>query len=301
MPKSPSGFVGKLKEGKFVTLGELEVNSQTSIEKLLDRAKGLQTSVDAIIVSRDAKASLSLNTLVPSYLMKERLRLESIYSVDARDKNRLGIFSDILTGSQLGLTNILVSTGIHTTTGKYTKAQPVFDLDGIQLLKMIKEMNDGKAFSGEEIPKSTSFDVGAVVGFDPARLEIAETLMRKKKDAGASYFLTIPIYESEKAKTVANLASAMGIPLIVTLYPIDSVETINWIGKLYPSSKPPEDFLSKIKQLEQGYVKTESRDKEIADANRNLINMLVKELKAVKGVSGCNIVATRFDILKTSS
>lgn len=249
MPKSPSGFVGKLKEGKFVTLGELEVNSQTSIEKLLDRAKGLQASVDAIIVSRDAKASLSLNTLVPSYLMKERLKLESIYAVDARDKNRLGIFSDILTGSQLGLTNILVSTGIHTTTGKYTKAQPVFDLDGIQLLKMIKEMNEGKIFSGEEIPKSTGFEVGAVVGFDPARLEIAETLMRKKKDAGASYFLTTPIYESEKAKAVANLASAMGIPLIVTLYPIDSEETINWIGKLYPASKPPEDFLSKIKQL----------------------------------------------------
>jgi 5,10-methylenetetrahydrofolate reductase len=301
MPKSPSGFVGKLKEGKFVTLGELEVNSQTSIEKLLDRAKGLQTSVDAVIVSRDAKASLSLNTLVPSYLMKERLRLESIYSVDARDKNRLGIFSDILTGSQLGLNNILVSTGIHTTTGKYTKAQPVFDLDAIQLLKMIKEMNDGKVFSGEEIPKSASFEVGAVVGFDPGRLEIAETLMRKKKDAGASYFLTIPIYESEKAKTVANLASAMGIPLIVTLYPIDSVETINWISKLYPGSKPPEDFLNKIKQLEQGHAKTESRDKEIADANRNLINMLVKELKAVKGVSGCNIVATRFDMLKPSS
>lgn len=300
MPKIPSGLLGKMKEGKFVTLGELEVNSQTSIEKLLDKAKNLQTSVDAIIVSRDTKASISLNTLVSSYLIKDRLKLESIYALDSRDKNRLALFSDIITASQLGLTNILVSTGIHTTTGRYTKAQPVFDLDEIQLLTMIKELNDGKAFTGEEIPRC-SLEVGAVAGFDPARLEMVETLIRKKKNAGASYLLTIPIYESEKAKIIANLTSKMGIPLVVTLYPIDSVETANWIWKLYPSSKPPEDFLDKIKQSEQGSARAESRNKEIRDANRNLINMLVKELKAIKGVSGCNIVATKLDTITASS
>jgi methylenetetrahydrofolate reductase (NADPH) len=300
MPKSSSGVVGKLKEGKFVTLGELEVNSQTPIEKLLDRAKNLQTSVDAIIVSRDAKSSLSLNPLVPSYLIKERLKLESIYALDSRDKNRLGLFSDIITASQLGLANILVSTGIHTTTGTYTKAQPVFDLDEIQLLTMIQEMNDGRVFTGEDIPRC-SLEVGAYVGFDPARPEMAETSIKKKKDAGASYLLTIPIYESEKAKMIASLTSKIGIPLIITLYPIDSVETANWVSKLYPSSKPPEDFLNKIKQSEQGSSKAELRNKEIMNANRNLISILVKEMKAVKGVSGCNVVATKLDVIRTSS
>ena len=300
MPKSSSGLVGKLKEGKFVTLGELEVDSQTTIEKLLDKAKALQTSVDAIVVGRDAKSSLTLNKLVPSYLIKDRLKVESIYSLDSRDKNRLGLFSDIITASQLGLTDILVSTGIHTTTGRYTKAQPVFDLDEIQMLTMIREMNDGKAFTGEEIPRC-SLDVGAVTGFDSARLEMMENLIRKKKDSGASYLLTTPIYESEKAKIIANLTSRMGIPLIITLYPIDSIETANWISKLYPSSKPPEDFLSKIKQSEEGSASTELRNKEIRDVNRNLINMLVKELKVVKGVSGCNIVATKLDILAKSA
>jgi methylenetetrahydrofolate reductase (NADPH) len=300
MPKSSSGLVGKLKEGKFVTLAEVEVNSQTSIEKLLDKAKSLQTSVDAIIVSRDTRSSLSLNTLVPSYLIKDRLKIESIYSLDSRDKNRLSLFSDIITASQIGLNNILVSTGIHTTTGKYAKAPPVFDLDEIQMLTMIREMNEGKAFTGEEIPRC-SLDVGAVAGFDSTRLEMMETLIRKKKNAGVSYLLTTPIYESEKAKIIANLSSKMGIPLIITLYPIDSMETAHWISKLYPNANPPEDFLSKIKESETASASAELRNREIRDANRNLVNMLVKELRTVKGVTGCNIVATNLDILAKST
>nr|MDO8133245.1 methylenetetrahydrofolate reductase [Candidatus Njordarchaeum guaymaensis] len=300
MPKVSSGVIGKLKEGKFVTMAELEVDSQTSIEELLDRAKSLQNSVDAVIVSRDPKSSLYLNNLIPCFLMKERLKLEPVYSVDGRDKNRLGLFSDILTASQLGLTDIIVSTGIHTTTGTYIKAKPVFDVDAVQLITMIRDVNNGKAFSGE-VPKTAGFDIGAVVGFDHSRPEMEEMMIQKKKDAGASYLVTVPIYESEKAKMIANRTSKIGIPLVVTLYPIDSVETANSIGKVFVDAKPPEDFLNKIREIEQGSTKAETKNKEISSANRNLVDVLVKELKTIKGVSGCNIVSTKLDVIKAPS
>ncbi|WXG45944.1 MAG: methylenetetrahydrofolate reductase [Candidatus Atabeyarchaeum deiterrae] len=301
MPRSSSsGVVGKLKESKFVTMAELEVDSQTSIEKLLEKAKKIQNLVDAVIVGRDPKASLYLNTLVPSYLIKEKLKIQSIYCLDSRDRNRLGLFSDILTAGQLGLTDIVVAAGAHTTTSTYTKAKPVFDVDTVQLITMIKQMSVGKAFTGEVI-KPASFDIGAVVGFDHSRPEMAESMIQKEKHAGASYLITLPVYDSEKAKMTADLACKIGIPLIVTLYPIDSVETSNWINKLYPSSKPPEDLVERIKEAEKKSVNTETRSKEISEINRNLVSMLVKELKAVKGVSGCNIVSTKLDVLSARS
>lgn len=293
-----SGVVGKLKEGKFITMAELEVNSQTSIDRLEDKAKNLQNLVDAVIVRRDPRASLYINTLVPCYLIKEKFKLESIYGLDSRDKNRLGLFSDILTASQLGLTNIIVSTGTHTTTGTYTKAKPVFDLDAVQLITMIKEMNNGKAFTGEAITKPTSFEIGAVLGFDHSRPEMQEVTIQKEKSAGVSYLLTLPVYDSEKAKIIANQTSKAGIPLIITLYPVDSVDTANWINKLYPGSKPPEDFIKRIKEIEQSSSKTEVKSKGITETNVNLVSMLVKELRTIKGVSGCNIVTTKLDTIK---
>jgi 5,10-methylenetetrahydrofolate reductase len=301
MPKVSSGFVDKLKDGKFVTLAELETNSQTSIEKLLERARDLQNSVDAVIVSRDPKSSLYINNLFPCYLMKEKLKLEPIYSVDSRDRNRLGLFSDILTAGQLGLSNIIVSTGIHTTTGTYIKAKPVFDIDAVQLITMIRNMNDGRAFSGEEVPKTIRFDVGAVVGFDQSRLEMEEMMIQKRKDAGASYVITTPIYEVEKARVIADRADKIGIPLIVTVYPIDSVETASSIGKIFPTARPPEDFFNRIKKIQQESAKAEMKNKEISSANRNLIDVLVKGLKTVKGVSGCSIVSTKLDVIEAPS
>jgi methylenetetrahydrofolate reductase (NADPH) len=296
-----SGVVGKLKEGKFITMAELEVNSQTSIDRLEDKAKNLRNLVEAIIVRRDPRASLYLNTMIPCYLIKEKFKLESIYGLDSRDKNRLGLFSDILTASQLGLTNIIVSTGTHTTTGTYAKAKPVFDLDAVQLITMIKEMNNGKAFTGEAITKPTSFEIGAVLGFDHSRPEMQELTIQKEKSAGVSYLLTLPVYDSEKAKMVANQVSKAGIPLIITLYPIDSVDTANWIEKLYPGSKPPEDFIRKIKDIEQSLSKAEARSKVITETNANLVSTLVKELRTIKGVSGCNIVSTKLDTIKVPS
>jgi len=301
MPKVSNSIVGKLKEGRFATVAELEIDSQTSIEKLLDRAKSLQNSVDAVIVSRHPRSSLYLNNLIPCYLMKEKLKLEPIYSVDGRDKNRLGLFSDILTAGQLGLTNIIVSTGSHTTTGTYIKAKPVFDIDAVQLITMIRDVKNGKAFSGEELPKTAGFDIGAVIGFDRSRPEMEELMIKKKKDAGASYLVTVPIYEIEKAKIIANRTNKIGIPLVVTLYPIDSVETINSIGNIFADAKPPEDFLKKIRDIEQGSIKAETKSKEISNANRDLMDVLVKELKSIKGVSGCNIVSTKLDVLKAPS
>jgi 5,10-methylenetetrahydrofolate reductase len=300
MPKVSNGFVSKLKDGKFVTLAELEVDNQTSIEKLLNRAGDLQKSADAVIISQDAKSSLHINNLVPCYLIKEKLKLEPVYSLDSRDRNRLGLFSDILTAGQLGLSNIIVSTGIHTTTGAYIKAKPVFDIDAVQLITMIRNMNDGRAFSGEEVPKTIRFEVGAVVGFDQSRPEMEEMMIQKRKDAGASYLITTPIYEIEKAKMIASRANKIGMPLIVTVYPIDSVETASSIGKIFPTARPPENFLSRIKEIQQGTAR-ETRNKEISSVNRNLIDAFVKELKTVKGVSGCNIVSTRLDVLRATS
>jgi 5,10-methylenetetrahydrofolate reductase len=300
VPKASStGFVGKLKEGKFVTTAELGVNSSTSIDGLLDRAKNLQNTVDAVIVGRDPKASLYLNPMIPCYLIKQKLNLESIYALDSRDKNRLGLFSDILTASQLGLSNIIVSTGTHTTTGMYDKAKPVFDLDVVQLITMIKKMNDGEAFTGEAIVKPASFDVGAVHGSDQSRPEMEEMTIRKEKNAGASYLLTLPVYDSEKAKMIANHTTKADMPLIVTIYPIDSVDTVKWINKIYPMSKPPEDLINRIKNIEQNSSRSSEKSKAVTETNMNFVSTLVKELRAVKGVHGCNIVSSQLDLVRT--
>jgi 5,10-methylenetetrahydrofolate reductase len=90
-------------------------------------------------------------------------------------------------------------------------------------------------------------------------------------------------------------------PLIVTIYPIDSIDTANWISKLHPSSKPPGDLINKIKDIEQSSSTIQDKTRRINEANASLVDMLVKELRTVKGVSGCNIVSTKLDALKAPS
>jgi 5,10-methylenetetrahydrofolate reductase len=299
MPKaSSSGLIAKLKEERFVTTAELEVNSSSSIEGLQTRAKNLQNMVDAIIVNRDPKASLYINPLIPCYLIKENLSLVSIYEVDSRDKNRLGLFSDILTANQLGLSSILVSTGTHTTSGTYEKARPVFDLDAVQLITMIRRLSDSKAFTGEAIAEPARFDIGAVIGFDDSQPEMEEMAILKKKNAGASYFLTLPVYDSERAKMISDQTAKARVPLIVTIYPIDSVDTANWIKRLYPGSRPPEDFIKKIKDIEQSSSTAQEKTKRVSEVNANFVNMLIEELRTVKGVYGCNVVSSKLNVLE---
>jgi 5,10-methylenetetrahydrofolate reductase len=149
--------------------------------------------------------------------------------------------------------------------------------------------------------RPTSFDVGAVLGFDHSQPEMEEVIIQKKKNAGASYFLTFPVYDSESAHMMADRVIKTETPLIVTIYPIDSIDTANWIGKLHPNSKPPGDFINKIKDIEQSSSTIQDKTRRINEANSSLVDMLVKELRTVKGVSGCNIVSTKLDALKAPS
>lgn len=101
-----------------------------------------------------------MNSLVPSHLIQEEAGLEAIWQVTCRDRNRLGLLSDILAAGHLKIKNILALTGDHTASGDNPQSMPVFDIDSAQLVYMIKKIMDGKDLAGNEIKNPPKFHIG---------------------------------------------------------------------------------------------------------------------------------------------
>ena len=123
--------------------------------------------------------------------------------VTCRDRNRLALQSDILSSFVLGVRNILCLTGDHTIIGDQPQAKPVFDLDSVSLLYIIKKLEEGYDMAGKELKGKPWFFKGAAINTEAdtnSALELQIIKMKKKADCGAEFFQTMPVFNADKFK-----------------------------------------------------------------------------------------------------
>ena len=184
--------------GKFVITCEAGPPKGIEIEKLIDELEPLRGKVDAFNVTDLQSSVLRLGSLAVCRLLREK-GLEPIYQLTCRDRNRLGLQSDVLSAAVLGIENLLCLTGDHPQLGDHPGAMPVFDLDSVQLLSAISALMAGKDMAGNDLEgRPPQFCLGAAVnpGADP--LEPQMVKMEKKLAAGAEFFQTQAVYEVDK-------------------------------------------------------------------------------------------------------
>lgn len=261
-------FKEKLQSGKFIVTSEIGPPKGIEVKQLLEDAEFIRTRVDAINVTDSQSSVMRLGSLVVSGLLKKH-GFEPIYQLTCRDRNRLALQSDLLSAAALGIENVLILTGDHTTLGDHPEAKPVFDLDSVQLLQVVGKLMEGSDMNGNKLTgPAPKFCLGAVVnpGADPLGPQIMK--MEKKISAGAEFFQTQAIYDLKVFEDFLNKTKHLKVKIIVGIVLLKSAGMARYINENMAGVFVPDNLIKKM----EGAKDKVATSVEIA-------SRLIKELK----------------------
>jgi len=173
--------------------------------------------------------------------------LEPILQMTCRDRNRIGLQSDLLGAHVLGIRNVLCMTGDYVTAGDHKEAKPVYDVESVQLLRIVDMLNRGKDISGNELKGSTDFLQGAVVTPEADPLEPQMMKFEKKVIAGARFFQTQAIYDIETFKSFMKSARQFPVKILAGIVVLKSAGMANFMNKNVPGIRVPQGLIDELK------------------------------------------------------
>jgi methylenetetrahydrofolate reductase (NADPH) len=236
-----------LESGRFVVTGEIGPPKGAGLDKCLHDAELLREHVTAINVTDLQSAVLRVGSLAVSARLVEQ-GLEPVYQLTCRDRNRLALQSDLLSAWALGIENVLCLTGDHPVLGDHAEAKPVYDLDSVQLLKAASALNQGHDMAGHELEGAPAFFLGAVVtpAAEPVEPQIIK--MKKKIEAGASFFQTQAVYEPEKFEKFMNRIQKFEIPVIAGIVILKSPTMAKFMNANVAGISVPENIIREMEE-----------------------------------------------------
>jgi len=241
-----------LEAGKFVVTAEVGPLKGTDVTEIEEVAELLRGRVDAVNVTDQQSSVMRLGSLATCHLLKEK-GLEPIFQMTCRDRNRLALQSDLLSAYVLGIENVLAITGDLPSLGDHPQAKPVYDLDSVQLLWVIKRLNEGYDMAGNELKGKPNFFPGAVVnpGADTeAAFELQLIKMEKKMTAGARFFQTQAIYDVNAFAKFMKRVEEFKVPILAGIIPLKSAGMARFMNKNVAGVFVPEELINKMAEAE---------------------------------------------------
>jgi len=242
----------RLEAGKFVVTAEVGPLKGTDTAEINEVAELLRGRVTAVNVTDQQSAVMRLGSLATCHLLKEK-GLEPVFQMTCRDRNRLALQSDLLSAYVLGIENVLAITGDLPALGDHPQAKPVFDLDSVQLLQVIKRLNEGYDMADNELHGRPNFFPGAVVnpGADTeAAFELQLIKMEKKIEAGARFFQTQAIYEVAKFAKFMKRVEGFKVPILAGIIPLKSVGMARYMNLNVAGVFVPDELIGKMAKAE---------------------------------------------------
>jgi 5,10-methylenetetrahydrofolate reductase len=174
---------------------------------------------------------------------------EVIVQMTCRDRNRLALQSDLLGASALGIRNICVMTGDHPIKGDHPGTKPVYDLDSVQLLSLIRSMGEGFDLAGNELEGSPDFVTGVVSNIDPSQfMQILK--LEKKVSMGADFIQTQAVYDLGHFEQFLDNISHMEVPVLAGVIPLKSARMARFMNKNVPGIKVGDELIGRMERAE---------------------------------------------------
>jgi homocysteine S-methyltransferase len=279
-----SRWATKLDAGSFVTSVEIVPPRGVDATRMLADVASLKArGVDAVNVPDGPRAQSRMGAMMTSLLIEQRVGIETVCHYSCRDRNLLGMLSDLLGAAAMGLRNILLVTGDPPKMGPYPDATAVFDIDSIGLTNLVAGLNRGLDPGANAIGKPTSYVIG--VGVNPAAIDLSLELRRfeYKMDAGAEFAITQPVFDVRQLEQFLSRLPARRIPIIAGIWPLVSVRNAEFLANEVPGVVVPADVIDRMRQANE-------RSKEHAVAEG--IAIAREMLEAVRGtVQGAQVSA----------
>jgi methionine synthase / methylenetetrahydrofolate reductase(NADPH) len=243
----------------FVTSVEINPPVGFSLDKKLKAAQALyQAGVSTINIADGPRASLRMSNIAMAQHIMQHTPLSPITHICCRDRSFLGLQSHILGAHVMGIRNLVVITGDPPKMGPYPHSSGVYDVDSIELLRIIQGYNHGIDPAGKEMPQATAFV--CATGAEPAAIDYERELDRliMKKNAGAELVMTQPVYDSAQALTFLKHCQSIGLPIMLGLCPLASHRNALFLNNNVPGMQVPTSILKRMEQAEeQGQAEAE--------------------------------------------
>ena len=206
--------------------------------------------VDAINIPDGPRASARISPMVAALMIEQRVGIETILHYCCRDRNLIGMQSDLLGGFAAGIKNYLVITGDPPKLGNYPQATAVFDVDAVGLTKVIHNLNLGQDIAGNEINPPTSILIG--VGANPCAVNLDKEVQHyyNKIDAGAEYVMTQPVFDADSLLRFMDRTSGYSkvIPTVAGIWPLVSLKNALFLKNEVPGVEIPESIISRMEK-----------------------------------------------------
>ncbi|WP_280771388.1 bifunctional homocysteine S-methyltransferase/methylenetetrahydrofolate reductase [Salipaludibacillus daqingensis] len=193
-----------------------------------------QAGADAVTLADNSLASARIDNLSLGALMKQQTDARPLLHVACRDRNMIGLQSHLLGLHTLGIHDVLAITGDPAKVGDFPGASSVYDMSSLDLIRLMKQLNEGISFSGKDLGAKTSFTVGAAFNANARRLDREVKRLEKKVEAGADYFMSQPVYSEERFKEIYEATKHLPVPVFVGIMPLVSSRNAEFLHHEVP-------------------------------------------------------------------
>jgi homocysteine S-methyltransferase len=244
-----SALARRLDEATFVTFVEVPPPRGHDPSEAIDAARLLQQrGVDVVTIPDGPRSGARLSALSLAVLIAQQ-GIETLLQYSCRDRNLLGIQSDLLGAHALGLRNILGITGDVRSLGDIPDATAVFDVDSIGLTNVITRLNHGLDVGGQPIGPPTRFLTGVMA--NPSRdLDVELKRLAYKVEAGAEFIVTRPVFDASTFERFRDRVAPFGLPVIVGIWPFDSALHAEFMANEVPGVTVPEALVARMRRAE---------------------------------------------------
>lgn len=270
-------FADKLADDQFATLVELESPKGVDVSDFLAHAQRIKGKVDAVVVPEMANAVMKMSSLGGCMLLANK-GVETILQVCCRDRNRLALQADLLSAAALGITTVMAVEGDAPSYGDHHKARAVYDLDNLELMRVIGKLCAGKDMAGVELEGAPNFTVGTTLNTGALAMvpkELSE--LDQKLEAGAQFFITPPVFDLTQLASFTQHLGERRVKIIPNVLLLKSVGMARAIDRHLQHVHMPAELIERVKDA--------------PDRVRECIQIAVELIKGIKaaGYSGVMI------------
>jgi len=307
---SGSNLERVLRAGHFAVTGELGPPQSADGEVIRKKAALLRGYVDAVNITDNQTAIVRMSSIGSAVIVLQE-GLEPVVQMTCRDRNRLAIQSDLLGAYALGVRNLLCLTGDHQTFGNHPTAKNVFDIDSIQLVRMVTAMRDERVFQSGEPFKGPEprFFVGAAESPFADPVEFRPYRLAKKIKAGASFIQTQLVYDvpafARFMEKVRELGLHRQVYILAGVGPLKSPAMARYMNESVPGLRVPSELIERMEAAgapwagkSKDELTKEDKKARAAAWQQTGIQIcieLIQQLRQVEGVAGVHIMAIEWE------
>lgn len=233
-----------------------------------------KAGADSITLADNSLANVRMSNMALGAIMKSQYGMDPLIHIACRDRNLIGQQSHLMGLHALGIDQVLVVTGDPSRFGDLPGASSVFDVTSFDLIRMVKQLNEGISFSGRPLKQKAQFIVGAAFNPNVRQIDAAIKRLEKKVEAGADFIMTQPVYDAEAIRLVYESTKHINIPVFIGIMPLTSQRNAEFLHNEVPGIKLSDEALARMRKVQGEEARQEGikMAKELLDAAIPIFN-----------------------------